>query len=206
MQTREMSLRQRNRRRTRASIASAAVRLTLELGIDAATIEAISAEANVSPRTFFNYFDSKDDALLGEFDARELDALVAGVVSTAEHMSEREIAVRLFVERVRPMVASDSARAARFELLSRYPHLFAVGFRLMNEAQDAFSAAVRGIAEERHGPDDSAMAWVDVLVAAAGGAVRRAFKEATTEAGTRSVEDIEARANAILTIAWEKLQ
>ncbi|WP_320781232.1 TetR family transcriptional regulator [Streptomyces sp. CRN 30] len=57
-------LRERKKRATRAALAEAAVRLAAEHGADHVTVEAISAAAGVSPRTFFNYFDTRDDAFL----------------------------------------------------------------------------------------------------------------------------------------------
>jgi AcrR family transcriptional regulator len=40
------------------------VRLYRQQGPQAVTVEAICAEAGVSPRTFFNYFETKDEAVL----------------------------------------------------------------------------------------------------------------------------------------------
>ncbi|MDN3270679.1 TetR family transcriptional regulator [Streptomyces sp. MA15] len=57
-------LRERKKRATRAALAEAAVRLAAEKGADQVTVEAISAAAGVSVRTFFNYFDSRDDAFV----------------------------------------------------------------------------------------------------------------------------------------------
>ena len=58
-------LRDRKRAQTRARIETAAIELVLRDGLDSATIDAISERADVSPRTFFNYFESKDAAILG---------------------------------------------------------------------------------------------------------------------------------------------
>ncbi|MFJ6699091.1 TetR/AcrR family transcriptional regulator [Streptomyces sp. NPDC091272] len=57
-------LRERKKQATRAALADAAVRLAAEHGAEHVTVEAISSAAGVSPRTFFNYFDSHDDAFL----------------------------------------------------------------------------------------------------------------------------------------------
>lgn len=58
-------LRERKKRERRAALIDATHRLVARDGLDAVTVEAICEEAGVSTRTFFNYFDSKDDAVLG---------------------------------------------------------------------------------------------------------------------------------------------
>lgn len=61
----EGGLRERKRAQTSEAIHVAAAELVLERGLDATTIDAISERADVSTRTFFNYFASKEDAVLG---------------------------------------------------------------------------------------------------------------------------------------------
>ncbi|MGW6141260.1 TetR/AcrR family transcriptional regulator [Streptomyces sp. NPDC055140] len=56
-------LRARRRRQTRAELHAATVRLAREHGLEHVTVEMISKEAGVSPRTFFNYFRTKETAL-----------------------------------------------------------------------------------------------------------------------------------------------
>jgi AcrR family transcriptional regulator len=61
----EHSLRERKKAATRLAIERAAVDIACDQGYEAATAEAIAAEAGVSLRTFFNYFPSKDTAIVG---------------------------------------------------------------------------------------------------------------------------------------------
>ncbi|APF41132.1 TetR family transcriptional regulator [Neomicrococcus aestuarii] len=61
----ELSLRERRQVETWTQIHEAALDLALADGLAAATIDAIADRAGISRRTFFNYFPSKEDALLG---------------------------------------------------------------------------------------------------------------------------------------------
>jgi len=58
-------LRERKKQQTRQAIHEAALQLVDENGLDGTTIEQICQVAGVSPRTFFNYYQSKAAAALG---------------------------------------------------------------------------------------------------------------------------------------------
>ncbi len=64
--TEEPGLRERKRLATRRAIQHAVLTLSLQTGLEKVTVEDISRAASISPRTFFNYFPSKDAALLGD--------------------------------------------------------------------------------------------------------------------------------------------
>ena len=54
------------------------MRLYREKGYEGVTVAAIAREADVAPRTFFGYFESKDDVFLGRGDDR-LELLVEAI-------------------------------------------------------------------------------------------------------------------------------
>lgn len=56
-------LRQRKRRKTRAALSRVAIRLSIQRGWENVTVNDIATAANVSPRTFRNYFSTKAEAV-----------------------------------------------------------------------------------------------------------------------------------------------
>jgi AcrR family transcriptional regulator len=79
----EPGLRARKKEKTRADLRACAARLFAARGFDGTTIADIAQCANVSERTFFRYFDSKE-ALLVPDSADLYAAVVAGAaLSTA---------------------------------------------------------------------------------------------------------------------------
>jgi AcrR family transcriptional regulator len=59
-----LGTRERKRRETLRRITEAGVCLFIDKGFDGTTVEEIAVAAGISRRTFFHYFDSKDDILL----------------------------------------------------------------------------------------------------------------------------------------------
>lgn len=77
----EQTLRQRKQAATALSIEKSAVALVLEHGLEHVTVDMICDAAGVSQRTFFNYFKTKNDAILGaqppQLDERQVRAFLA---------------------------------------------------------------------------------------------------------------------------------
>jgi AcrR family transcriptional regulator len=71
--TGEMSLRERKKLATRLALSRAALRLAVDQGLGSLTPEAIAEAADVSPRTFRNYFASKEEAIVAELQQRSRD-------------------------------------------------------------------------------------------------------------------------------------
>src|ERR1700733_11687639 len=81
-----VSLRERKKLATRRLLRPAALDLVAQRGLTHVTVEAIPAAAEVSPRTFFNYFPSKEAVLFGG-DPDRAAALRDGIVSEAPDTS-----------------------------------------------------------------------------------------------------------------------
>jgi AcrR family transcriptional regulator len=74
--------RERKKLLTRQALIDGAMRLYRERGFEGVTIAAIAAEARVAPRTFFGYFECKEDVFLDAGDDR-LQRLVETIKARA---------------------------------------------------------------------------------------------------------------------------
>ncbi len=71
-------LRDRKKQRTRRAIEQSALDLFETHGFDGTTIDEIADAADISPRTFFHYFPSKEDVVLADY-ALRLESIVAAL-------------------------------------------------------------------------------------------------------------------------------
>lgn len=67
----ELGLRERKKIQRRHAIETAALELFEESGFEATTIGDITASVGISPRTFFYYFDTKEDVVLADYSRRQ---------------------------------------------------------------------------------------------------------------------------------------
>ena len=81
-----MPLRERKKAETWMALHEAAASLALQHGVEQTTVEAIAASAGVSPRTFFNYFQAKEDAILGLREPVLEASLLAEISVTADDL------------------------------------------------------------------------------------------------------------------------
>ncbi|WP_394620418.1 TetR/AcrR family transcriptional regulator [Lentzea sp. JNUCC 0626] len=136
------SLRDRKKRRTRAALERATVRLAAERGYDHVTVEEIAAEADVSVRTFFNYFASKDEALIGA-DPEAGPRMAERITSAADEVPPFE-AYRssVLAEITEELNNARDLWLLRKEVLMQRPDLLVRAFANSAESEQLLSAAV----------------------------------------------------------------
>ena len=103
--TLQPGLRQRKKERTREAIARAAHELFAERGYHATTLPDIAEAADVSTRTIFAYFPSKEDILFSDFAAMR-EALAQALAERPEGQDALET-VRLFILSLHEIKKSD---------------------------------------------------------------------------------------------------
>jgi len=124
---------------TRAAITVAAQRLIGERGFDAVTVGDIAAAADVSHRTFYRYFPSKEAALLADF-KDFLDDFVALVAARPadEHPVDSLLHTLDTIASATPVDVD--AFGWVYELVEGEPALGGVQHRLLIEAQDRLTS------------------------------------------------------------------
>ncbi|MCU1586329.1 MAG: TetR family transcriptional regulator [Microbacteriaceae bacterium] len=138
-------LRERKRIATRRAIELAALRLVAEKGLDKVTVDEISGVADVSPRTFFNYFPSKELALVG--DAPELpdDAVLDSYVNGRSGSSIFDGLGVVLADATDGASADQDILLLRRGLFKEYPQLFALRLTAMR----AFEEQMRELVARR---------------------------------------------------------
>lgn len=179
---------QRKKRVTRRAIKQAALTLALERGLEHLTVDEISEAADVSPRTFFNYFSCKEDALVGE--AGEAAAEVRELIAQrpADEPPLRTLrAVLLQSELVTTARSARERTLAWQRLVHAHPTLLARQLAQYTTIERAFAEAMA----ERLAIDVDDDLRPPLLAALAGSVVRVAMQRWTADSARRPDELID---------------
>lgn len=173
-------LRERKKRATRRALHDATLRLVLERGLEHVTVEEISAAAGVSPRTFFNYFPSKEQAVIGDLVQMEEERVVAVMLAAATVLDGlREAAMAMATE----TTPEREQVLMRWELLERYPALLPQMFSRFAEFEAVLARALAARTGDR--PDD---AYPRLMAAIAGTSIRVSVQQWTASHGDHPLE------------------
>ncbi|MGN8129850.1 TetR/AcrR family transcriptional regulator [Arthrobacter sp. RC1.1 241] len=154
----DSGLRQRKRAATRGAITATARALTAERGLNGYTVEEVCDAAGISRRTFFNYFPTKEDAIIGhagdDIPADVIEDFIAGGAdSPAGDISPtlfRDL-VRLSLRLAEGMTASEEETRQLIGVVHKEPQLILkiIGVTEQREAQFARDVARReGVAAD----------------------------------------------------------
>ena len=137
--------RDRKRSQTRAALAAAALRLFAEKGYDNTTIEDITDVVDVSSRTFYQYFASKEDVLFTDVDHEPFLAAIRAQPSESSDLN----AIRdAYISRMPNTHRSIDERTVLMKkALESTPTLQGRNFQLQSE----FRIVIAGALAERHG-------------------------------------------------------
>lgn len=194
------SLRERKRAGTWSALHEAAATLALaHARLSGVTIDAIVAPVNVSARTFFNYFDSKEDAILGFSEPRIDDRAIAEFNASTGPLASR--AADFFFDVMRSSRTSGSGRQRRAALIRRHPELASRQIAHFVQVEGLVRDAVLAHLSDRPSPgrDLSDETLADALVAASSAAHRIAIRR--TQATTTDADDRAAMHRALSQLA-----
>lgn len=161
-------LRERKKEKTRQALASAAMRLFAERGYEATTVADIAAAAEVSTRTFFAYFPSKEDVFFAGTRER-LDLVRQAFAAHAADLPPLS-AMRATLDQIIETASGDlfaPDRDTRLRLLMERPELRARGTQLLFSAHQVLADAVRAGAPglDAYGAVAAAGAAIGAMVA-----------------------------------------
>lgn len=91
-------LRERKKQATRAALRDAALRLALERGPENVRVDDIADEAGVSPRTYNNYFSSREQAIIAAVTAEREERVVTGILAQPGDVSLSEAVIGAVVD------------------------------------------------------------------------------------------------------------
>lgn len=158
--------RRSERKAATASLLTAlARRLTAERGLNGFTIEELCHEVGVSRRTFFNYFPSKEEAVIGVDESEQAERFAAAflVLGSRGWPAVVDDLIRIAVEYVRETEHSLTEHAEFITAVAREPKLLARFMSVTREREQQLSELVAA----REGvPSDDARARAAVHVVA----------------------------------------
>jgi AcrR family transcriptional regulator len=166
-------LRERKKLETHRTLATIAVRLVGERGLDHVTVEDIAAEAGVSARTFFNYFASKEDSVVIAYadHAERARRMVGRITAQPAGIGARDALVAALREDLAEIDEQRDEWLTRIRIIKENPGLTLRAMSLSSEAVEPIVAAIA----RRSGTDPAKDVFPSLLLGAIGGGMNAAL-------------------------------
>jgi AcrR family transcriptional regulator len=178
-------LRERKKLATRLALHRAALELVAERGLDRVSVDDIAARADVSPRTFFNYFASKDDAVLG-LDPAAAQLLAEAFARRPGHESPMRALHAVLLERAAEMAEEPELWPLRIQVIESHPVLLARLMAGFAESERALAAAIA----QRTGTQVGAHLYPNLLAAVQSAVMRASLSRWRASDFTVSLPDV----------------
>jgi AcrR family transcriptional regulator len=174
----ETSRRERKKQATRQALHEAAFLLVEEHGLAAVTVEAIADRADVATRTFFNYFPSKEEAVLDR-DPTRPETLRQALLERPAAEDALTALRRVLDDLVTEQVLDAERLLRRMRLVRSEPLLRATMAAMHDEIEDALVAGVA----DRTGQDPHVDLYPALVVSASWGAFKVAYLRWSDQGG-----------------------
>lgn len=182
-----IGLRERKKSETRHAISTAALRLAIERGPDGVTVDDIAVAADVSPRTVFNHFGSKDEAILGIDPVKRAEIRVEVQQRPADETPLDALAAVL-VPRLTAADHTGELWRSRARLVRQHPGLRAAQIASQYAIEHELAAAVGA----RTGLDPATNAYPQLVVTAVLGSMRVVLDRSASAGRQRLRRELDA--------------
>lgn len=193
--TDEVGRRERKKQHTRDELIAVAARLFRERGFDETTTADIAEEADVSQRTFFRHFPSKEAVLYGE--SEQVAAAFRDAILARPKRESPITAVAAALRTITDHYAADPEQTfLQGQLAASYPSVSAYSRAVV---QRGLERAVTEAVAERMGVDSADDPRPEVIAGAAMSALRYALRKWVATKGKSDL--LELAASALTSLA-----
>jgi AcrR family transcriptional regulator len=196
----QLGRRERKKRATRLALKAAALELVSERGFANVTVEDIADKVDVSVRTFFNYFPTKEAAVVGE-DPSLIEEMKELLIGLPPQLTPLDTLEAVLIARIRAIGEdfdhSGEDRAVmlrRLEIVKSQPEVLAAYSKHLFGLERQLAEALL----ERLGGAEELRVYASLVAAAAVSVMRVAATCSARQDGTEGVVEAAERAFALL--------
>lgn len=195
----DTGLRERKKAQTRLALEDAALELFATKGFDATTVDEIAAACDVSRRTFFRYYASKEEVFSGEHEDEE--TAVFEFISARPASEPALTSLRAAVVAMADDLGADRERLlAKMRIIQQTPSLESTALQHSSEMVDRIVEALVARSEGEPAADD--VFRMRLVTQAAIGALRAAIERWAADGGTDDLGEVTTDALDLLAAAF----